>query len=193
MRKWIAAVTLFSAAALAAAQTGAAAQTAAAAQAAPPKIEVKTIAPRPADVATIDGIINAFYEVVSGPKGQPRDWARDRTLYIPDVRFVPIDVDKDGAVKPRISTHQQFVEGSDASLTKQGFFEAEIHRVTERFGPIAHVWSTYAGRRTADGPVILRGINSIELFWDGKRWWIANAIWTDETAENPIPKEYLPK
>jgi hypothetical protein len=157
-----------------------------------PKVEVKTIAPRPEDVATIDGIIKAFYDVVSGPKGQPRDWARDRTLYIADVRFVPIDVEKDGKIVPRISTHQQFVEASDG-LAAEGFFEYEIHRVTERFGPIAHVWSTYAARRTAEGPVILRGINSIELFWDGKRWWIANAIWTDETKENPIPKEYLPK
>ena len=38
----------------------------------------------------------------------------------------------------------------------------------------------------------MRGINSIELFWDGKRWWIANAIWTDETPGQPIPNEYLP-
>ncbi len=156
-----------------------------------PKVEVATIAPRPADVATIDGMVNAYYEVVSGPKGQPRDWARDRTLYISDIRFVPVDVGKDGKLEPRISTHQQFVEAS-TGLEKEGFYEKEIHRVTERFGPIAHVWSTYESRRTETGPVIQRGINSIELFWDGKRWWIANAIWTDETKDNPIPKEYLP-
>ena len=163
----------------------------AAAQTAKPKVEVKTIAPRPGDVATIDGMIKAFYEVVSGPKGQPRDWARDRTLYISDVRFVPVDVAKDGKITPRISTHQQFVDASNG-LADQGFFEYEIHRVTERYGPIAHVWSTYESKRTMDGPVIQRGINSIEMYWDGKRWWIANAIWTDETPENPIPKEYLP-
>jgi hypothetical protein len=156
-----------------------------------PKLDIKTVPPRPADVATIDGMIQAYYDIVSGPKGQPRDWARDRTLYIPDVRFVPVDVAKDGKITPRISTHQQFAEAS-ASLEKEGFFENEIHRLTERFGPIAHVWSTYESRRTADGPIIGRGINSIELFWDGKRWWIANAIWTSETPENPIPAKYLP-
>lgn len=164
----------------------------AAAQAAKARVEVKTVAPRSEDVATIDGMLKAWYDIVSGPKGQPRDWARDRTLYIPDIRFVPVDVGKDGKIVPRISTHQQFVEAS-TGLEKEGFFEKEIHRVTERFGPIAHVWSTYESRRTENGPVIQRGINSIELFWDGKRWWIANAIWTDETPENPIPKEYLPK
>jgi len=165
-----------------------------AAQTAPspaPKLDVKTIPPRPDDVATIDGMVKAYYEVVSGPKGQPRDWARDRTLYIKDIRFVPVDVAKDGTIAPRIVDHQTFAEAS-ASLEKEGFFEDEIFRVTERFGPIAHVWSTYESRRTKDGPVIQRGINSIELFWDGKRWWIANAIWTDETPQSPIPKQYLP-
>ena len=156
------------------------------------KVEVAMVAPRPADVATLDGMIRAYYEVVSGPAGQPRDWARDRTLYIQDLRFVQVDVGKDGKPAPRITSHQEYAERSDVSL-KEGFFEQEIHRVTERFGPIAHVWSTYESRKTETGPVIARGINSIELFWDGQRWWIANAIWTDETKENPIPKQYLPK
>jgi hypothetical protein len=155
-------------------------------------VDVKTIAPRPDDVATIDGMVKAYYEVVSGPAGQPRDWARDRTLYIKDLRFVSVDVDKSGQLAPRITSHQEYVDASDR-MSKDGFFEKEIHRVTERFGPIAHVWSTYESRRTENGPIIMRGINSIELFWDGKRWWIANAIWTDETKDDPIPKEYLPK
>jgi len=154
-------------------------------------VAVATIPPRPQDVATIDGMVQAYYEVVSGPAGQPRDWARDRTLYIPDLRFVQVDVDKTGKPAPRITSHQEYVDLADG-LSKTGFFEKEIHRVTERFGPIAHVWSTYESRRTENGPIIMRGINSIELFWDGKRWWIANAIWSDETGENPIPKEYLP-
>ena len=162
------------------------------AQTPPPKhVSVATVAPRADDVATIDGMVKAYYEVVSGPAGKPRDWARDRTLYIQDLRFVAVGYDKDGKERPRITTHQEYVDSSDG-LAAEGFFEKEIHRVTERFGPIAHVWSTYESRRTENGPVIMRGINSIELFWDGKRWWIANAIWTDETKANPIPKEYLP-
>jgi hypothetical protein len=163
-----------------------------AAQTAATHVSVATIAPRPDDVATIDGMIRAYYEVVSGPAGQPRDWARDRTLYIQDLRFVQVDVDRSGRPAPRITDHQQYVDMADG-LTRTGFFEKEIHRATERFGPIAHVWSTYESRRTEGGPVTARGINSIELFWDGRRWWIANAIWTDETPQNPIPAEYLPR
>jgi hypothetical protein len=154
-------------------------------------VEVATVPPRAEDVATIDGMVKAYYDVVSGPAGKPREWARDRTLYIKDLRFVPVDVDKDGNPAPKIVTHQQYVDSAD-SMAERGFFEKEIHRVSERFGPIAHVWSTYESRRTETGPIIMRGINSIELFWDGKRWWIANAIWTDETKDSPIPKEYLP-
>ncbi len=154
-------------------------------------VPVATVAPRPDDVATIDGMVKAYYEVVTGPAGQPRDWARDRTLYIKDLRFVMVEYGKDGKPDPQIVDHQAFVDGSNAGLSK-GFYEKEIHRVTERFGPIAHVWSTYETRRTETGPIIKRGINSIELFWDGKRWWIANATWTDESKDNPIPREYLP-
>jgi hypothetical protein len=154
-------------------------------------VEVQTVEPRAEDVATIDGMIKAYYEVVSGPAGRPREWARDRTLYIHDLRFVDVEWDKDGKPAPRIVDHQGYVDFANG-MVERGFFEKEIHRVSERFGPIAHAWSTYESRRTESGPVIARGINSIELFWDGKRWWIANAIWTDETKENPIPKEYLP-
>lgn len=155
-------------------------------------VRVPTIAPRSEDVATLDGIIKAYYEVISGDAGQPRQWARDRTLYIPDLRFVAMAVDKQGRPVAHITSHQQYVDQTDPSVQRTGFFEKEIHRVTDRFGNIAHVFSTYESRLKSDGPVIARGINSIELFWDGKRWWIANAIWDDERPDSPIPAQYLP-
>ena len=158
----------------------------------PPRVEVPTIAPRPDDVGTIDGMINAYYDVVSGPAGKPREWARDRTLYIKDLRFVEVGEAKDGAIVPSIRDHQAYVDASDG-MSRRGFFERDIHRVTQRFGPIAHVWSTYESRQEEKGPIIARGINSIELFWDGQRWWIANAIWTHEGPGRPIPPRYLPR
>ncbi len=155
-------------------------------------VPVPAVAPRPEDVASIDGMIKAYYDVISGPAGKAREWSRDRTLYIPDLRFVAVDLDKQGRLAPRVMDHQSYVDATDAAFRSRGFFEREIHRVAERFGPIAHVWSTYESREKEGGPIIARGINSIELFWDGRRWWIANAIWTDETKDSPIPKEYLP-
>jgi hypothetical protein len=170
--------------------------TAAAGQAPAPTsrhIDVPTIAPRADDVGSIDGIMKAFYEVISGPAGQARQWARDRTLYIADIRFVAMSEDKMGRPVAHIASHQQYVDGSDAFIVKEGFYETEIHRVTQRFGNIAHVFSTYESRLRAAGPVTARGINSIELFYDGRRWWVAAAIWDDERPDNPLPAEYLPK
>lgn len=161
-------------------------------QPAPSHVEVPAVAARAEDVGTIDGIMKAFYDVISGPAGQPRQWSRDRTLYIPEIRFVAMSEDKSGRPRAQVVSHQQFVDSSDSLLVKEGFYETEIHRVTERFGTIAHVFSTYESRNKADGPVIARGINSAELFFDGKRWWIASNIWDDERPDNPLTAEYLP-
>jgi hypothetical protein len=158
---------------------------------APKHVVVPTIPPRPADVASIDGIIRAFYEVISGPAGEPRQWARDRSLYIPGVRFVSTGVRRRGPYAA-VMDHQTFVDQTDSGFVQDGFFEREIHRVSRSYGNIVHVFSTYEERRTPEGPVRDRGINSIQLFWDGQRWWIASAIWFEEDAEHPIPKEYLP-
>jgi hypothetical protein len=160
--------------------------------AAPAHVNVPTIEPRPDDVGSLDGIIAAYYDVISGPAGQPRQWSRDRTLYIPEIRFVSMSKSQDGKPVAHTMTHQEFVDASDKGL-QGGFFEKEVHRETQRFGNIAHVFSTYESRTKADGPIIARGINSIQAYWDGKRWWITNAIWDEERPDNPIPAEFLPK
>ena len=162
------------------------------AEATAPKVKVETIAPRPEDVATLDGIIKAFYETISGPAGKPREWARDRTLYIPDVRFVSMD-QRDGKPHAEIMDHQTYVDRTDGFFVREGFFENEIHRVTKSFGNVTHVFSTYEMRTSPTEPVTGRGVNSIQLYNDGKRWWIISAAWDDERMDNPIPPELLPK
>jgi|SRR5881392_1114033 len=162
-----------------------------AAQAPARHVPVPTMAPRAEDVATLAGVIKAYYDVITGPAGQPRQWSRDRSLYIPDLRFVATGFAK-GRPYARVMTHQDFVDASDSEMVHNGFFEREIHRVTQTYGNIAQVFSTYEEHRTADGPVEGRGINAVQLYWDGTRWWVASAIWFDEDATHPIPKEFLP-
>jgi hypothetical protein len=157
----------------------------------PAHINVPTIEARAEDVASIDSIMKAFYEVVSGAAGEPRQWSRDRSLYIPGVRFVSMNVSDKGEPVARVMDHQQFVDASDSMVVSKGFYEWEIHRETKRFGNTAHVFSTYESRITKDGPVIARGVNSVELFWDGKRWWIAGAIWDEERKDNPLTMDFL--
>ncbi len=152
--------------------------------------DVPVVLPRSEDVTTLDGIIKAFYETISGPIGRPREWERDRTLYIPGVRFVSTNV-KNGKPVIKVLDHQQYIDEANDVLVQKGFFEKEIHRIVKTFGNITHVFSTYESRYTIDGPVIARGINSIELFNDGNRWWIAAAIWDVERIDNPIPSDML--
>jgi hypothetical protein len=154
---------------------------------------VADVPARPEDVASIDSIVAAFYDVISGPVGQPRQWARDRSLYIPGVRFVSTGYDREDRRTVQVMDHQQFVDATDAGFVAQGFYETEIHRVTHRVNDIAHVFSTYEMRQTPAGPVIGRGVNSLELFWDGSRWWIAGAVWIDEAPGHPLPADFLPR
>ena len=154
-------------------------------------VAVPAIKPLEKDVATLDGILSAFYEVISGAAGVPRQWGRDRTLYIPGVRFVSLGY-SGGRIRARVYDHQGYVDASDSFFLAKGFFEREIHRAAVRFGNFTHVLSTYESRNTADGPVIARGINSVQLFRDEERWWIAGAVWDDERPDNPIPADLLP-
>lgn len=140
----------------------------------------------PADVASLDAIVSAFYEVVSGPPGAPRQWSRDATLYWPGAVFT---IPGDGSGFRNVSP-SEFARESDRFLVDSGFVEREIHRETHRLGPIAQVWSTYEWR-TAEGATG-RGINGLHLLHDGDRWWITHATWTNEAEGVPIPEDYLP-
>lgn len=160
-------------------------------QAKPAPVEIPMVPARTEDVSTLDGIIKAFYETISGPAGQPRQWGRDRTLYIEGMRFVGMD-ERDGTIRADVMDHRQYVDAVNAYFVREGFFEREIHRVVRTFGNMTHVFSTYESRNKADGPVMERGVNSIQLFHDGKRWWIASAMWDGERKNNPIPADLLP-
>ena len=151
----------------------------------------------PADVASIDAIITAAYDVISGPAGQKRDWDRLRSLFISDTRFIPTsknagELHPDSKISPQAMDVDGYITRSREYLEQHGFFEKEIARHTEQFGHIAHVWSTYESRHQADDPQpFMRGINSIQLFYDGSRWWIVTIYWQHESADDPIPSKYL--
>ena len=163
----------------------------------------------PADVESIDAIVAAAYDGISGPAGKKRDWDRERSLYIPGARLMPLaakagvvrgdDVDlATGRVRPtdglapQILDVEGFIARVEPFFQENGFYEKEIARRTEQFGNIAHVWSTYESRHHEDDPEpFMRGINSIQLFNDGKRWWIVSIYWQQESADAPIPEKYL--
>ena len=159
--------------------------------AATPAPAVATIVPRPEDVGSVDGLLHAFYEVTNVPPGGPADWARDRTLYVPWIRFVSLGSGENGRPAAKVWTHPEFVEATEP-LVKKGFTEREIFRTTRRYGNMVHVDSTYEVRVGTGNPVPSRGVNSLDLYFDGTRWWVASVVWQSEDAAHPIPPELLP-
>jgi len=156
-------------------------------------VEVPTIAAKPEDVSTIEGIVKASYETISGGVGVPRQWGRDRTLFAPSVRYISLSKNKAGEVKVRTSDYQEYLDESDDFLVKEGFTEIEWGHEIKRFGNVATVLSSYEGRVQSTGKVVTRGVNIFSLYFDGKRWWIQTMMWDEEGPGNPIPANLLPR
>jgi hypothetical protein len=160
---------------------------------APPQEKPAPPAANPADVSSPDAILAALYDVISGPAGQKRNWDRFRSLFLPGARLIPTGRAETGEFRARVLDPEGYITRSSPMLEGQGFFEREVARRTERFGNVLHAFSTYEGRRKADDAVLLvRGINSIQLFFDGSRWWVVTVYWQAESPDTPLPKEYLP-
>ena len=146
----------------------------------------------PADVKSVDAILSALYDVISGPAGKPRDWDRFRSLFATGARLIPIAAKKEGGYEPRVLSPDEFATRSQAAVQKQGFFEHEISRRTHRWANIAEVFSVYESRRAADDPQpFARGINSLQLMYDGGRWWIVSIMWQAENDKVKLPARLL--
>lgn len=148
-------------------------------------------AAEPADVASVDAIVTALYDVISGPVGQARDWDRFRSLFAPEARLRAVSRTPDG-LQHAVMSPDEYVQRASPGLVENGFFESEIGRTEERFGPVVHLFSAYESKRTlADPDPFARGINSIQLMNEGGRWWIVSILWTSERPDLPIPERYL--
>lgn len=147
----------------------------------------------PKDVASLDSIMKAVYDVISGDAGKPRDWDRFRSLFHKDAKLIPTGKNaQTGVTAARFMTPDDYVTRSGPVLEKDGFHERELARHVDIYGNIAQVFSTYHAFRKADDKTpFLRGINSFQLMNDGKRWWVISIYWQAETPDNKIPKKYL--
>jgi hypothetical protein len=164
----------------------------------------ETPAATPSDVDSIDHIIAALYDVISGPAGKKRDWDRFRSLFIPGARLIPVAPHRPAGTAPSspptgkeeyaasVLTPEDFVARAAPFFEGEGFFERESARRTEQYGHIAHVFSTYESRHKADdAKPFQRGINSFQLMNDGTRWWVVTIFWEGETDKTPLPEKYL--
>jgi hypothetical protein len=144
------------------------------------------------DVESIDSVVKALYDVISGDAGVPRDWDRFKNLFTNDARLIPTFQDKEGKIGYRTMTPADYVQMFSSRITT-GFHEKELSRVVEEFANVAQVFSTYETREKSDGPVAQRGINSIQLLKSNNRYYVMNIFWSAETKDKAIPEKYLRK
>lgn len=149
------------------------------------------VAPVAEEFATVEATVKAVYAVISGPAGQKRDWDRMRSLFAPEARMMAVGKTRAGEVRKHVLTVEDYIRLNAPILEERGFFEREIARRTETFGDIAHVFSTYESRwRADDAKPFARGVNSLQLWNDGKRWWVLTILWQDESSTTPLPDKY---
>ena len=139
------------------------------------------------DVSTINGIIDAYYEVISGPKGFKYDAEKDQFLHAPNAiitKFSEVgEFQRHTLLDEQLPLLEPYLES---------FYEVEINRVIEEYGDIAHVWSTFEMQKSADSDAFMRGINSISLYYKENRWWIAS--WSSQYEDDvKVPEKYLPQ
>jgi hypothetical protein len=162
------------------------------AQQAPAPATTAAVQAKPADVASIDAIVAALYDVISGPAGAPRDWNRMRSLFAPEGRLQAVGMKPDGSIVMRTMSVEDYIARNTPAFARMGFFESEVARTTETFGQVAHVFSTYQSRHDkGDAKPFARGINSIQLYNDGTRWYVLNLVWRGEDDKLQLPEKYL--
>lgn len=152
------------------------------------------IKPRNTAYESLDSIISNLYSSISGDTTMVRNTEFIKSLFYKDARLIYFNNDK---VNPKLWTKSidEYLRDVAEYFKKNNFYEREIFRKTDTFGPITQVFSTYESSESDDKKVkpFAKGINSIQLLNDGKRWWVISLYWADDKNTEPIPKEFLPK
>jgi len=149
-------------------------------------------AARREDVKSRAALLAAIYDVISGPAGE-RDWNRFRSLFVPQARFTAVGRKPDGSVSVTLLGVDEFIGMAGAVFKSQGFYENAIVNRVQTFGNVSQVFSSYQSRNEKGGKPFERGINSIQMFDDGKRWWVLSILWDTERPGNPLPKAMVKK
>lgn len=143
------------------------------------------------DTSSIDAVVKALYESLSFPEGKVPDLERLRNLFTQEASFTRVNKDNKVDLMKTETFIRSFQERMDKGLIKS-FHESEIAQTRQVFGQIAQVFSTYRkGINVSDPEKMGRGINSIQLFYQGGRWRICAILWMDERPDCPIPPEFL--
>jgi hypothetical protein len=155
----------------------------------PQDLSARVPSPKPEDVKSIDSILSALYGVISGPAGD-RDWNRFRSLFLPEGRLTSAEKGSDGSVRVHPLSVEEYATLAGGYFAQHAFYESPIVNRVQTFGNVAQVFSSYESRKAPGEAPFARGINSIQMLYDGNRWWIVSILWDEERSDNPLPKEF---
>lgn len=140
------------------------------------------------DVKSIDAIIDAYYDVISGSSNDP--WQFERDKFIHAEHAVITRLDENG----KAESHTLEAEYVPLGLApREDFFEKELKRNVSQFGNIAQVWSAFEIRTDPDIASTIRGLNSIQLHFENGRWWIDSWTCEMESDKNSLVTDFLTK
>ena len=126
----------------------------------------------------LETILRRLYEVISFPAGGAPDWQGMRGVFSRWARITRVTPEGVDALELG-SFEAMFTEMLESGFVTS-FHEEELSRRVEVFGSVAHVLSVYETRRLPEAQSALsRGINSIQLLWDGVRWAIVSLVWDE--------------
>jgi hypothetical protein len=139
--------------------------------------------------ATLPDLIKAVDDAVSGPGNKDRTCMKQ--LFMPDARLIPLAKGQDGKWTPHVLSVDDWV----TRVAKRGsevFYERQVKYSVDQYGHMAHLWSTYEVRETPEGKATVRGINSMQAYFDGSEWKLVEILWQAETPDEPLPAKFLP-
>lgn len=146
------------------------------------------------EFSSVDGVIHTLYDAISGPAGQERDWNSFRNLFADDARMYIAVPDKDNGTALKSITPEEYADRNQTRLSDIGFNEDELYRITNTYGAGIQVFSTYESHYTNKNgeEEIMQGINCIQLYFDGERYYIVSIFWDANAKNIEIPDRYLP-
>ena len=138
------------------------------------------------DVKSVDAIINAYYDVVSGSSTEPWEFERDK--FIHSETAVITRLNENG----KAISHTLEAEYIPIGLSpKEDFYEKELKRKVSKYGNIAQVWSAFEIRTDPNTESNNRGLNSIQLHYENGRWFIDSWTCEMESDKNKIVTDFL--
>lgn len=135
-------------------------------------------------VKTIDGTINESLKIITGERGKNRNWEAYRMLFTPNAQITYLHHDSKGKNTPFTSSLEEFVRNGRNYYENDGFIEYELKKQIIEYNGIANAFQSYYAKENEDEEL---GVNSFQLIWDGRRWWITNILWTNNSNGMELP------